>query len=180
MLLEKTILLKPIEMTDAESMFQLELNNREFFQVYSPLRDSEFYTLEGQRERLQNIVGMRDLDMQYIFGIFLKETDELIGDVSLFKVERGPAQCCMIGYCLDQKHNGKGYMTEIIKEMLSFAFDTLHLHRVEAGVMPRNIGSIRVLEKAGFHKEGIALKSVKINDVWEDHQMLAILNPNDK
>jgi ribosomal-protein-alanine N-acetyltransferase len=36
--------------------------------------------------------------------------------------------------------------------------------------------SIRVLEKAGFEKEGIARKNVKINDKWEDHQVLAIIN----
>jgi [ribosomal protein S5]-alanine N-acetyltransferase len=54
--------------------------------------------------------------------------------------------------------------------------DELGLHRIEAGVSPRNIGSIRALEKAGFHIEGIARKNVKINGVWEDHQTLAILN----
>jgi ribosomal-protein-alanine N-acetyltransferase len=45
--------------------------------------------------------------------------------------------------------------------------------------MPHNIGSIKVLEKAGFHKEGIAKQNVKINGKWEDHQVLAIVNDND-
>ncbi len=45
--------------------------------------------------------------------------------------------------------------------------------------MPNNIGSIRVLEKAGFHKEGIAKQNIKINDRWENHQVLAMINPND-
>jgi ribosomal-protein-alanine N-acetyltransferase len=45
--------------------------------------------------------------------------------------------------------------------------------------MPHNGGSIRVLEKAGFHKEGIAKKNVRINGKWEDHQVLAIINPDD-
>ncbi len=45
--------------------------------------------------------------------------------------------------------------------------------------MPHNIPSIRVLEKGGFHKEGIAKKNVKINGNWEDHQVLAIINPHD-
>ncbi|AKP46456.1 Ribosomal-protein-S5p-alanine acetyltransferase [Bacillus smithii] len=35
--------------------------------------------------------------------------------------------------------------------------------------MPQNIGSIRVLEKAGFHKEGLSKQNVKINGKWEDH-----------
>ncbi len=46
-------------------------------------------------------------------------------------------------------------------------------------VMPRNLGSIRVLEKAGFHREGIARSNVLINGKWEDHQVLAIINPVD-
>lgn len=43
-------------------------------------------------------------------------------------------------------------MTEAVKLIVDFAFHELKLHRIEAGVMPRNLGSMRVLEKAGFHK----------------------------
>lgn len=82
----------------------------------------------------------------------------------------------MFGYYLDLQHNGKGYMTEAVKLIVRFAFEDINLHRIEAGVMPHNIGSISVLEKAGFHKEGIAQKNVKINGKWEDHQVLAIVN----
>ncbi|MGK0468891.1 GNAT family N-acetyltransferase, partial [Clostridium sp.] len=82
----------------------------------------------------------------------------------------------MVGYALDKQFNGKGYMTEAIKLVVRFAFNELSLHRIEAGVMPTNIGSITVLEKAGFCKEGIARKNVKINGKWKDHQMLAIIS----
>ncbi len=75
--------------------------------------------------------------------------------------------------------NSKDYTTETVKLIVDYAFNELNLHRIEAGVMPHNIASIRVLEKAGFHKEGIALKNVKINGKWEDHQVLAIINPKD-
>jgi len=115
-------------------------------------------------------------DKQYPFGIFLKETDELIGDVTLMEVLRGPLQSCFIGYMLDRDYNGKGIMTEAVGLAVDYAFGTLKLHRIEAGVMPHNLGSMRVLEKAGFHKEGIARKNVKINGKWEDHQVLAIVN----
>lgn len=39
--------------------------------------------------------------------------------------------------------------------------------------MPRNIPSIRVLEKAGFRYEGLAPRYLKINSVWEDHNLYA-------
>lgn len=85
----------------------------------------------------------------------------------------------MIGYVLDQNHNGKGYTTEAVNLVVNYAFNTLKLHRIEAGVIPHHKASIRVLEKNGFHKEGIARQNVKINGRWEDHQILAIINPND-
>ncbi len=83
------------------------------------------------------------------------------------------------GYFLDEKHNGRGFTTEAVQLIVDYAFAELQLHRIEAGVMPHHSGSMRVLEKAGFHKEGLARKNVKINGRWEDHQVLAIINPED-
>ena len=66
-------------------------------------------------------------------------------------------------------------MTEAVKLVVRYAFEVLSFHRIEAGVMPHNVGSMKVLLKAGFTKEGIARKNVRINGKWEDHQTLAIL-----
>jgi ribosomal-protein-alanine N-acetyltransferase len=51
---------------------------------------------------------------------------------------------------------------------------------MEAGTMTDNIASIRVFEKVGFEKEGIAKKNLKINGKWTDHQILAIINSLDE
>jgi [ribosomal protein S5]-alanine N-acetyltransferase len=67
-------------------------------------------------------------------------------------------------------------MSEAVRLIVTYAFEELKLHRIEAGVMPHNAGSIKVLLKAGFHKEGIARKNVKIDGTWQDHQVLAIIN----
>lgn len=173
------IFVKILESTDAEALLRLELKNRDFFQKYTPFRDDHFYTLEGQLDRIQTNNEKKERDQLYSFGIYLIETGELIGIVTLSEVLRGPYQSCFIGYYLDRDHNGKGYMTEAVRLVVSFAFHELKLHRIEAGVMPHNIGSIKVLEKAGFHKEGIAKQNVKIKGKWEDHQVLAIVNDND-
>ncbi|MEI4829766.1 GNAT family protein [Bacillus sp. FJAT-53711] len=172
------ILVKILEDNDAEKLLDLELKNRDFFQTYTPLRESDFYTLEGQLDRIRKNKEKKDLDELYSFGIYIIGTEELIGNITLTEVLRGPLQSCYIGYYLDKNHNGKGYMTEAVRLVVSYAFNELKLHRLEAGVMPHNIGSIKVLEKSGFHKEGIAKKNVKINGRWEDHQVLAIVNDN--
>lgn len=175
----KNIYIRFLKETDAAAVLDLNLRNREFFQKYVTTRSDDFYTIGYQENLIRESITKRENDEKYVFGIFLRDTDELIGNVTLSEVLRGALQSCFIGYYLDFQHNGKGYMTEVVKLAVDFGFNELHLHRIEAGVMPHNIGSMRVLEKAGFQKEGIARKNVKINGRWEDHQVLAIIAEND-
>jgi len=171
------VYLRPLDTDDAMESLRLQTENRDFFETYSMTRDAEVYTLEGQMQLIkrQNV----QKDQGYFFGIFKNDDDTLIGTISLFQVNRGSLQSAFVGYFLDKKYNGKGYATEAVQLISKFSFHDLKLHRLEAGAMPRNLASIRVLEKTGFHKEGIAQKNVKINGKWEDHQMLALLNPDD-
>ena len=175
-----SIYLRPLTVSDAHDSLRLQKDNRGFFEQFSMIREHSFYTLESQVEKIQRHEENRKNDQEYYFGLFQKENNKLIGTISLFQVMRGSLQSAVIGYFLDHHHNGKGYATEAIKALVDYAFEELHLHRIEAGVMPRNLPSQRVLEKAGFHREGIARKNVNINGIWEDHQVLAILNPNDE
>lgn len=178
MLKSESIYIRPFITSDATALLELQLANRDFFQKFSMERDDNFYTLEAQLERIPQYQELSQNDQSYNFGIFTYD-DTLIGTINLFHVMRGSLQSAFIGYFLDKNHNGKGYTTEAAKLIVDYGFNELNLHRIEAGVMPHNIGSIRVLEKAGFHKEGIAVKNVKINGKWEDHQVLAIINPRD-
>jgi [ribosomal protein S5]-alanine N-acetyltransferase len=175
----KNIYIRLMTVDDAEEMLELQMENRLFFQKFAMERNEDFYTLESQRKRLQMLAENAKQDLDYYFGIFSKEDNRLIGTINLFSVIRGSIQSAFVGYFLDEKHNGKGLTTEAVKLIVKYAFDELKLHRVEAGVMPHNLGSIRVLEKAGFEKEGLARKNVKINGKWEDHQQMAIVNPAD-
>jgi [ribosomal protein S5]-alanine N-acetyltransferase len=178
-LVGEKVFIRYLETKDAEALLQLESRNQSFFQMYTGTREQEFYTLEGQLQRIQRNQEKKDLDQNYSFGIFLIENGEMIGTLSLFEVLRGHLQSCFVGYFLDKDQNGKGYMTEAVRMIVAYSFEELKLHRIEAGVMPHNVGSMKVLMKAGFHKEGIARKNVKINGTWQDHQVLAIINEND-
>ena len=77
---------------------------------------------------------------------------------------------------LDQALLNRGYMTEAVSLLTDYAFSGLGLHRIEANVMPRNARSLRVLEKCGFHPEGLAQRYLQINGVWEDHIHMVRLN----
>ena len=58
--------------------------------------------------------------------------------------------------------------------MCRFAFEDLGLHRVQIAIIPRNAASRRVVEKLGIRDEGIAVRYLEINGVWEDHVRYAI------
>ena len=65
-------------------------------------------------------------------------------------------------------------MTRAVGEVIRFAFTEAKLHRVQAAVMPRNTGSIKVLAKNRFREEGLSLRYLQINGKWEDHLIFAI------
>lgn len=174
------VVVRPVDESDASGLLALEVKNRDFFQGFTGLRDESFYTHQGQLERIRTMLQLSRQDSAYLFVICLKETGHIIGEVMLTEAVRGDLQSCWIGYFLDKEHNGRGYMTEAVRLVVQHAFQAMKFHRIEAGVMPHNEGSINVLLKAGFHKEGIAKKNVRINGRWEDHQILAIINEEDE
>jgi ribosomal-protein-alanine N-acetyltransferase len=79
-----------------------------------------------------------------------------------------------IGYWVDEELAGAGLTPEAVVVVLQFAFETLHLHRVEVAIIPRNTASRRVVEKLALRNEGVALGFLEINGEWEDHVRYAM------
>jgi ribosomal-protein-alanine N-acetyltransferase len=100
--------------------------------------------------------------------------DRIVGRVALGGVLRGAFQNTYLGYWVDVAHQGLGLMPEAVRAATTFAFRGAGLHRVQAAVMPRNSRSLRVLEKAGYRREGIAERYLSIAGVWEDHVLFAV------
>lgn len=166
--------LRGLEPSDAEELLGLRLKNRAWLQAFEPVRPERMWTLSEQRRELEIEAELRSEDRRYVHGIFLSDDDRLVGRVSLDNIVRGAWQNATIGYFVDQEHNGRGVATRAVIDAVRFAFREIGLHRVQAGVMPRNVASIRVVEKAGFRYEGLAPRYLQINGVWEDHNMYAI------
>jgi ribosomal-protein-alanine N-acetyltransferase len=179
MMSEQHVYVRFPEESDAKELTAMYIRNRAFFEKFSPIVPDEYYTEEHQLLSISKSKEDIAEDRKYAFVICHKDDDQIIGTIGLSFVVRGPLQSCMIGYSLDQAFNGRGYMTEAVKQVVSYAFEELKFHRIYGEASPRNPGSIRVLENAGFHKEGISRSNVKINGVWEDHQVLALINPSE-
>jgi ribosomal-protein-alanine N-acetyltransferase len=97
----------------------------------------------------------------------------IIGRIALGGVLRGAFQNGYLGYWIDVDHQGRGLTTEAVRAATGFALESAALHRVQAAVMPRNAASQRVLEKAGYRREGLAVRYLCIAGAWEDHLIFA-------
>ncbi len=82
-----------------------------------------------------------------------------------------------LGYAYNRLYWGKGYATEAARAVLHFGFDSLKLHRIGATVLPDNFGSIRVLEKLGFQREGTRRQAYSLRGSQEDLFCYSILAP---
>ncbi|MGW8958609.1 GNAT family N-acetyltransferase [Paenibacillus sp. NPDC055715] len=133
-----------------------------------------YFTQEEQARLISLGLEAAQAGQGYTFGLFLPENDRLIGRMELSGVARGPFQNANLGYFVDPTHHGQGSATSAVKDVVRYAINELGLHRIQAGVMPRNTPSNRVMEKAGFRWEGLALNYLKINGVWEDHVLYAL------
>jgi ribosomal-protein-alanine N-acetyltransferase len=174
MLRGSSTFIRPLEPSDAPAMLEVRARNDEFLRPFEPLKPIDYLTLSAQRQEIER--GGQDwrADRGYAFGMFSTEASELIGRVALSNVARGAWQNATLGYFVDEGHNGRGHCTEAVGLVLEFAFIYANLHRVQAAVMLGNAASTRVLEKNGFRFEGTSKSYLRINGVWEDHDVYAL------
>lgn len=169
--------LRPLRADDWGQWRAVRTRSRRWLEQWEPLPDPGAPDPVADREAFRARCGawerQRAFDSAYGFGIFLR-SGELVGEVSLGTVQRGPFQSAFVGYWVDEDHAGNGYVPEAVVLTLRYAFDELGLHRIEAVIVPRNDRSRRVAEKLGLREEGTAERFLQIQGVWEDHVRYAI------
>jgi ribosomal-protein-alanine N-acetyltransferase len=156
------VAIRPIQPEDAEELAALYAANRAFLAPYEPVRPEDFFTAEGQRERIERQLA----DGTHPFAIL--DDGAIAGTINVFHIMRESLQSCTIGYWIDQARNGRGLATGAVEDVVAHAFGELELHRVEAATLLDNVASQRVLEKAAFERIGIARRFLRINDDWRD------------
>ena len=165
----KRLILRPLELQDYEN----------WFQAYSMLRapqnewdegawkDSEL-TVSKFKSILKKQNSLIKKDQQYGFGVFRKDDGVLVGEVLFMDVSRAIFQNAYLGYRIFNNYWGQGYATEACAGAINFAFKSLKLHRIEAGISPTNKVSIQVAKKIGLRKEGLSLRRLQVHGKWQD------------
>jgi len=172
----RRVLLRPLTASDFPAWREVRRHNRDWLTVWEPAR------LPGQPDTVEERDAFalrcnarqreRQLGSGFGFGIFVH--GHLAGEMNLSSIQRGPFQSCYVGYWIDERHAGNGYVPEALVVLARFAFEELRLHRMQIAIIPRNLPSRRVVEKLAIRDEGIAQRYLEINGAWEDHVRYAI------
>jgi ribosomal-protein-alanine N-acetyltransferase len=172
----KRVMLRPLTDSDFNAWREVRLRNEGWLLPWEPRRPPAMPDPTRDRAAFSARCNARDreraADHAYPFGVFVD--DQLAGEVNLNNVTRGALQSATVGYWIDQQRAGNGYIAEAVVVVARFAFEQLHLHRLEVCIVPRNTNSLRVMEKLGLRCEGVAERFLEIAGVWEDHARFAI------
>lgn len=141
--------LRPMNTSDAVDMF--EYASRDDLTEY--LLWSSHPSLSYTRDYLAYIESRYARCDFYDWAITLPQNNKMIGTVGFTKIDC-PHNSAEIGYVLNPQYHSNGYATEAAQKILSFGFDVLRLHRIEARFMEENIASLCVMKKLGMSLEG--------------------------
>jgi ribosomal-protein-alanine N-acetyltransferase len=169
------IYLRPGETRDYTEWAALRESSRAFLTPWEPIWPADDLTRSAFRRRLRRHAEEIERDEAYPFLIFRETDDTLLGGLTLGQIRRGVAQASTLGYWMGEPYSGKGYMSRAVRATVTFAFATLRLHRIEAACLPHNDPSVRLLERIGFRREGYARSYLRINGIWQDHLLYALL-----
>ncbi|MFC5385269.1 GNAT family N-acetyltransferase [Aquamicrobium segne] len=152
---------------------QLRAVSRDFLEPWEPRWALDELSGAAWRARIQHYRQEQARGTLMPFLIFEKTSGRLVGGITLGNIRYGVSRSAHLGYWIGLPYAGQGFMTDTVKTLSRFTFDKLKLHRIEAACIPKNIRSIRVLEKAGFQREGLLHSYLKINGRWQDHYLYA-------
>jgi RimJ/RimL family protein N-acetyltransferase len=106
-------------------------------------------SLEDARAFINKIIAGIEKNESIFWVVTPKNQDRFLGTICIWKISREEAKA-EIGYELLPENHGKGIMQEVIPEILRFGFEEMKLQTIEAELSPRNLKSVRLLEKNSF------------------------------
>ncbi len=131
------------------------------------------------RDEFRKLVGQRQAvwarDRFYALSVFERRAPgDLVGMVNVIPHIRSTIQTAAVGYVIHNNHWGKGYATEALAAVVTFAFETLRFHRLSAEMDTRNRPSVATAKKAGFRREGTARGFLHDGERWRDAYIFAM------
>ncbi len=171
--------LRPPAHADFRAWAALRQGSEDFLSHWEPTWASDHLSRKAFTNRVY--WAQRSISGGTAVPLFLirRSDSALLGAITLDNIRRGPAQAGTTGYWIGKPFARHGYMKEAIEAVVHYAFRTLDLSRIEAGCLPENTPSRRLLEQCGFKYEGVAQSYLQIDGRWRNHVLYANLR-NDR
>ncbi|GGL75979.1 GNAT family N-acetyltransferase [Wenxinia marina] len=167
--------LRPPQHSDFRAWTNLRRDSAAFLQPWEPTWAEDHLSRKSFTNRVY--WAQRAIAQGSAVPLFLirREDSQLLGAITLDHIRRGPAQSGTTGYWTGQPFARQGYMREAIKALVHHAFTAMDLSRIEAGCLPENTPSRRLLESCGYKYEGVAQSYLQIAGRWRNHVLYANL-----
>lgn len=173
---EPAVSLRDVTHADIAEMTAMMVRNRADVERVGPASAEGYFTEAGMTRRIDEVIDESARGRRHHWTI--RVDGVLAGDIALSHIQRGPLQTANLGYMVDVAFRGRGVATAAVRLAADHAFGEVGLHRLEAGVMPSNVASQRVLERAGFTRIGIGHGLLFIAGGWEDHILYELVGPD--
>jgi len=150
------------------------------YKIYSDPKAMEYWSSlpfnnESQAiELVKSAIKDFNSGKSLLLAIILKESDELIGTMSLFNLH-AESKRAEVGYILSRLFWRKGLMAESFEALITFCFGHLKLNRLEADIDPENKASSALLKKYGFKLEGLLKERWIINGNVTDSEIYGLV-----
>jgi ribosomal-protein-serine acetyltransferase len=172
--IEDGLVLKSLELREAEPLMLLIGENREYLRQWLPWLDAT-RTIEEMVAFVESAVKQETSGLGYQAGIW--STDELIGIIGFHHLEWAN-RSTNIGYWLAERHQGRGIMTKACHSIVTYAFEDWQLNRVEIRCALDNLKSRAIPERLGFKSEGILREAEWLYDHYVDHVVYGMVARN--
>lgn len=169
------LMLRPPQPTDFGPWASLRRESQSFLMPWEPAWATDHLTRKAFGARVQWAQRSISSGTAIPLFLFLRETETLVGAITLDNIRRGPAQDGTIGYWIGAPYARQGYMREAIEGLTHHAFRSMDLSRLQAACLPENAASRGLLERCGFKYEGVAQSYLQINGRWRNHVLYANL-----
>lgn len=163
---------------DAQVIIDFHLKNNDHFSPWDPVKPANFFSKEFWLKRISDAEHEFEHDRSLRLIMLSKKNDEMMGMINFTNFERGPFQNCRLGYKIGQDFQGQGLMHESLKASISYLFEELKFHRIEANYIPSNKRSGNLLKRLGFVEHGIAENYLQIAGQWQAHVLTSLVNAN--
>lgn len=100
--------------------------------------------------------------------------DEIAGFITISQIIRGVLESAFVGYAGFVGFTGRGHMADGLSLVVDYAFERLHLHRLEVNMQPTNTASRELARACGFRREGYSPNYLYIDGGWRDHERWAL------